>query len=128
MLYVMEQKKTIFLRTCVIPDYKEEIEDMIDFNHEIRKKYPTLVYIIIFIIPEQSITTYYKNIDNIFIICCNSKSNNLKKDYKPIFDFILENNLFEIIPENKEIIIKNPSTRLCFVEGMPAVKYFNKFI
>lgn len=125
-------KKCIFIRICILPDYDSELNDMKTLYEVIANKYPMLKFIIVFIIPEQKITTYYKNIDKIFIFCLNDKSYNKPKlgdDYKEIFTFISENNLFETTPPpNQNIQITKPSNRLCLVENIPAVNYFAKFI
>jgi hypothetical protein len=58
----------------------------------VNKKYPDIYYIICFIIPNQPNTQYYKHLDNrTFLFTLNDKSgnnDNLKNEYKPIFDFI----------------------------------------
>ena len=74
-------------------------------------------------IPGQEITTYYNNIkDKVFIFCV--KDN----EYKDVYAFISENNLFEMIPpSNTTIQIKNPNTSLCLVDDIPAVHYFEQF-
>jgi hypothetical protein len=106
----------IFIRTIVTDDYNEEINLTDKFINVIRLKYPNLKFIIIFIIPNQETTQYYKNINNninnnkVYIFTLNDKSNindNLKDEYKPIYDFILNNDLFNIIPENNNDIVVN---------------------
>jgi hypothetical protein len=93
-------------------------------------KYPLLSFIIVFIIPDQEITTYYKNIsDKIFIFCLNGSDKNTDNGYKTIFNYISQNNLFKIIPyPNENIKITNPTTKLCLVDGIPAVNYFKKYV
>jgi hypothetical protein len=55
-------------------------------------------------------------------------NDNLGDEYKNIFKFISENNLFEIIPPpNENINITKPTYRLCLVDNLPAVNYFEKF-
>ena len=119
-------KKCIFIRTCVLPDYESELDDMKILHEVISNKYPKLSFIILFVIPDQVATTYYTNIDNkIFIFCLNGISTS---EYKNIFTFIHENNLFETIPlSNKNIKITPPTTTLCLVENIPAVNYFKNF-
>jgi hypothetical protein len=122
-------KRCIFVRTCVIPDYELELEDMILLSKEISKKYPLLQFIIVFVIPDQESTVYYRNYtENIFIFCVNDRSyhnENLGKEYRYIFEFISSNNLFETIPPSNQCIsIQRPTTRLCLIEDIPAVQYF----
>lgn len=124
-------KKCIFVRTCVIPEYENELNDMKILEEVITIKYPKLSFIIVFIIPDQEITTYCNNItDKIFIFCLNDKSYDNKKlgdEYKDIFEFISDNNLFETIPQfYHNIHISKPTSRLCLVENIPAVNYFEK--
>jgi len=116
-------KQCIFIRTCVIPQYENELKDMETLSEVISNKYPKLSFIILFLIPGQEITTYYNNIkDKVFIFCV--KDN----EYKDVYAFISENNLFEMIPpSNTTIQIKNPNTSLCLVDDIPAVHYFEQF-
>jgi len=130
--YCKSSRKCIFIRTCVLPCYENELNDMRILNEVITKKYPTLSFIIIFIIPDQKITTYYTNIDDkIFIFCLNDKScklTDLGNAYKEIYTFISNNNLFELIPpSNNNITISRPSSKYCLVENIPAVNYFKNF-
>jgi hypothetical protein len=129
--YCNSNKKCIFVRTCILPDYENELNDMKTLYEVIHDKYPRLSFIVVFIIPDQKITTYYNNTDKIFIFCLNDKSRNNNKlgdEYKEIFDFISMNDLFEIIPPpNKNIKITTPNSRLCLVDNIPAVKYFETF-
>jgi hypothetical protein len=128
-------KKCIFIRTCVLPDYEDELNDMKTVYEVIHNKYPKLSFIILFIIPDQEQTMYYNHIDNhIFIFCLNDKTFNrvnnefLGEAYKNIFLFISENNLFETIPQpNENITITKPTTKLCLVDDIPAVSYFERF-
>lgn len=125
-------KKCIFIRTCVIPYYENELNDMKTLQEVIANKYPKLSFIIVFIIPDQEITRYYTSITNkIFIFCLNDKSytnSNLGNEYKDIFTFISENDMFNIIPPTNETIkITTPTSRLCLVDTIPAVNYFEKF-
>jgi hypothetical protein len=54
-------------------------------------------------------------------------SNNLKNEYKPIFDFIINENLFINIPNSNDIEINdNLSTRLWLVDGYTMVNFIEK--
>lgn len=126
-------KKCVFVRTCIIPQYEDELEDMKIFQEVMTKKYPTLSFIIIFIIPDQDVTTYYSNAtDKIFVFCLNDKSNNwdnLGVENKNIFDFIRDNNLFETIPPpNETIQILKPTTKYFLVDNLPSVHYHAKYL
>ena len=96
----------------------------------INKKYPEIFYIICFIIPNQPITQYYKHLDNrTFLFTVNDKSgdnSNLKNEYKPIFDFIINENLFNTIPNQNDIEINDLSTKIWLVDGYPMVNFIEK--
>ena len=107
---INENEKIIFIRTIIDKNYENEINLGHKFSEVIEKKYVNLKYILIFVIPEQPYTKYYKNISNkIFIMTVNDITHewNLIKDkYKVILDFIKENDLFNNIPEpNNDIEI-----------------------
>lgn len=102
--------------------YYKKLQDVID------KKYHDISYIICFIIPNQPNTQYYKHLDNqTFLFTLNDKSgnnNNLKNEYKPIFDFITNENLFINIPNSNDIeIYDDLSTMLWLVDGYPMVNF-----
>ena len=129
-------KKCIFIRTCVLPDYESELEDMKVLEEVITKKYPNLSFIIVFILPDQEITAYYNNIGNkIFMFCLHfpfpydlEHLGMLGEHYKNIFEFISENDLFDSIPPPRnKIKIITPTSSLCLVENIPAVHYFEKY-
>jgi len=126
------EKQCIFVRTCVLPDYQQEIDDMKTLYEVLHTKYPKLSFIIVFILPDQEKTSYYTHItDKIFMFCLNDKSynnNNLGNEYKEIYSFLSTNNLFEQIPPpNTTLQIEKPTSRLCIFEKIPAVKYFEQF-
>ncbi len=54
--------KIIFTRTIATPDYEDETKLVNQFLKVMSKKYPSLNYILIMIIPEQNQTSYYKNV------------------------------------------------------------------
>ena len=68
-------------------------------------KYPQKEFLLIFIIPGQHKTMYYKKVmRNTHIFTLNN--NNITKEntghiYKPIYDFIKNNDLFNMTPPNK---------------------------
>lgn len=92
----------------------------------IDKKYPSISYIICFIIPNQNSTQYYKHLDNrTFLFTLNDKSynnDNLKNEYKPIFNLINQT-LFNTIPSSNDIEITK-GTRLWLVDGYPMVNKY----
>ena len=130
-------KKCIFVRTCVLPDYESELKDMKVLEEVITKNYPQLSFIIVFILPDQEVTAYYNNIGNkIFMFCLQrspegSNISMLGELYKNIFEFISENDLFNSIPppppHHDKIKITTPLSHLCLVENLPAVHYFEKY-
>lgn len=127
----IKKNNCIFLRTMVKENYNDEIKYYKKLQDIIDKKYPDISYIICFIIPNQLKTQYYKHLDNrTFLFTLNDKSadnNNLKNEYKPIFDFIINENLFTNIPNSNDIEINEDlSTRLWLVDGYPMVNYIEK--
>jgi hypothetical protein len=127
----IKKNNCIFLRTIVRDNYHDELKHYKKLQNVIDKKYPNISYVICFIIPNQPTTQYYKHLDNrTFLFTLNDKSgknSNLKNEYKPIFDFITNENLFINIPNSNDIEINyNLSTRLWLVEGHPVVNFIEK--
>ena len=91
------------------------------------KNIQKISYIICFIIPNQKLSQYYKNLDDrTFLFTLNDTSydnDNLKNEYKPIYDFIINNNLFINIPKQNNIEIINTPSRLWIIDGYPMVNY-----
>ena len=125
--------KTIFVRTICTNNYYDEIKHSYKLQYEIDNKWPHLDYILVFIIPEQSITSYYKNIENkIFIFSLNysiddENDDKLKSEYGKIFDFIINQNLFYNIPEKINLDIKDTNNKLWLVDGYPMVDHVEKY-
>ena len=127
----IKKNNCVFLRTIAREKYEDEIKYYKKLQDVIDKKYPGISYIICFIIPNQPNTQYYKHLDNrTFLFTLNDKSannDNLKKEYKPIFDFIINENLFITIPKSNDIKIdESLSTRLWLVDGYPMVNFIEK--
>lgn len=126
----IKKNNCIFLRTIVRENYDDELKQYKRLQNVIDKKYPNISYIICFIIPNQNISQYYKNLDNrTFLFVLNDTSydyKNLKNEYKPIYDFIINNNLFINIPQQNNIEIINKPSRLWLVNGYPMVNYSEK--
>ena len=125
-------KKVVFIRTCSLPDYNNELESLKEFEALIKIKYVSLKFIIIFILCDQDTTTYYKNSGNsIFIFTMYEQMNKQKEFgnfYKPIFDYILDNDLFEKIPEaNESLVIKKLTSKYLFVDRVPVVHDYDSF-
>jgi hypothetical protein len=127
----IKKNNCIFLRTIVTENCDDEIKQYKKLQDVIDKKYPNISYIICFIIPNQSNTQYYKNLDNrTFLFTLNNKEcfdADLKNQYKPIFDFIINENLFDNIPVPNDIEINNNlSSTLWLVDGYPMVNFIEK--
>ena len=126
----IKENNCVFLRTIVRENYADEIKYYKKLQDAIDKKYPDISYIICFIIPNQPSTQYYKHLDNrTFLFTVNDRScdnDNLKNEYKPIFDFIMNENLFVNLPSPNDLEINNLSTRLWLVNGYPMVNYVEK--
>jgi hypothetical protein len=127
----IRKNNCVFLRTITREKYDDEVKYYKKLQDVIDNKYPYISYIICFIIPNQPNTQYYKHLDNrTFLFTLNDKSannDNLKNEYKPIFDFIINENLFINIPNSNDIeICDDLSTRLWLVEGNPMVNFIEK--
>jgi len=111
----------IFVRTIVSDSYIYELNLSDIFIREIIKINENLNFVLILIIPEQEITEYYMNINKkVFLFTLNDKThdnNHLGEQYKPIFEFTQNNNLFLNIPEIKIKKI-NDVSRLSMVNNI----------
>lgn len=127
----IKKNNCIFLRTIVSVHYEDEIKQYKKLQDAIDKKYPNISYIICFIILNQPKTQYYKHLDDrTFLFTLNNTPNhyiNIENEYKPIYDFLINNNLFnnKPLPNNIEIL-NNPSYEFWFVDGFPMVNYIEK--
>jgi hypothetical protein len=124
----IRKNNCVFLRTIARDKCDDELNYYKKLQDVIDKKYPDISYIICFLIPNQPNTQYYKHLDNrTFLFTLNDKSgdnDNLKNEYKPIFDFIANENLFINIPKSNDIEINDDlSTRLWLVNGYPMVNF-----
>ena len=107
--------KIIFIRTIITHDYNDEIKLANSFIKAIEDKFPLLEFLLIFVIPGQDKSMFYKKIKkNTFIFTLNDKSennNNLGTEYRPIYDYLKNylkiNNLFKVTPDDNIINIKN---------------------
>ena len=106
-----KNEKVIFVRTIVTHNYEDEIALAEKFRQIINNKYPSLKYLLIFVIPEQPQTLYYKSVsDNIFLFTVDDIDHRwdlIGGRYKLIYDFIKQNDLFNNIPPSNDIIINN---------------------
>jgi hypothetical protein len=111
-----QNKQVCFLRTICLNDYDNELKYSKDLQKAIEKSYPTLNYIVCFIITRQNNLSYYKNLDNkTFIFTINNTYVHTSHDYlietyRYVFNFIKDNNLFDSIPNsnnNIELIKSN---------------------
>ena len=126
----IKKNNCIFLRTIVRENYEDEIKHYKKLQFVIDKKYPNISYIICFIIPNQKESQYYKHLDSkTFLFTLNNITgitDNLKNQYKPIFDFIINENLFINIPKSNDIEIINSTSGLWLVDGYPMVNYIER--
>lgn len=128
----IKKNNCVFLRTIIRENYNDELKHYKKLQEVLDKKYPNISYIICFIIPNQNNSQYYKNLDNkTFLFTLKDilpyTNDNLKNSYKPIYDFIINNNLFDNIPEPNNIEINNmSSTLLWLVDGFPCVNHIEK--
>ena len=123
----------VFIRTIVSSDYKSELLLCDDFVNVTKEKYPSLNFILVMIIPNQDSCCYNKKLsDNVFLFSVNDYDWRTEKKrkgnpYKIIFDFVMENNLFDNLlnlPENNAVT-KECDTFYELVEGVPFVDKSN---
>jgi hypothetical protein len=114
-----------FLRTICRDDYRDETKYYKELQYAINERYPDINYIIVFLIPNQDVTQYYKELDNkTFIFALNDLSrddNIVRVEHKLIYDYIKENNLFINIPEQNNIEIIERSSRFWLIAGKPMI-------
>lgn len=126
----VKQNNCVFLRTISTVKCDDELKHYKKLQDVIDKKYPNTTYIICFLIPNQPKTQYYKNLDNrTFLFTLDDKQcyPPSKNAYKPIFDFIKNENLFVNIPNPNDIEIKEDlSTIIWLVGGNPMVNHVEK--
>ena len=129
----LELKSNIFfIRYCITPNYNSELEELHELSKLLKTKYPSINFRILFLVPDQPKTAYYKyDGDSIFVFAINDTSynnNNLGNELMPLFTFIKENDLFEGIPESNSIELVTPTSRLFYVDGHPCINDFSKYI
>jgi hypothetical protein len=126
----IKKNNCVFIRTVVKDNYNDEIKQYKKLQDAIDKKYPGISYIVCYIIPNQPNTQYYRHLDDrTFLFALNNTPydfSNLKNEYKPIFDFIIDNNLFNNIPLPNNIEINNTTTEFWLVDGFPMVNYIER--
>jgi hypothetical protein len=125
----IKKNNCVFIRTIVRDNYHDEINQYQKLQDVIDKKYPNISYIVCFIIPNQVTTQYYKHLDNrTFLFTLKDNPDNIiYSDYSPIYDFIINENLFMNIPKSNDIEINdNLTTKIWLVNGHPMVNYIDK--
>lgn len=129
-------KKIIFIRTISTHDYNDELNKYNKFINITKKRYKNLNFQLIFIIPGQNKSEYFKSLckqAHVFKLIDNLLSrpedlNLLKKEYKPIYNFILNNDLFQDstpIYSNSEIKCENGFNRFAEVDNIPITRSDN---
>ena len=125
----------VFIRSIVRDNYLDEIILYKKLQNAIENKYPNIKYIIVFIIPNQKESKYYKNIDDkTFLFTLNDSSINyenitydsLREGFAPIIEFIKVNNLFQTIPKENPMTIVQNKSRLWTVDGVPMVNHYEE--
>ena len=118
-----QHREICFLRTICTENYQDELKYYKNLQEVLDTK--SIKYIVIFIIPNQDVTRYYKNLDDkTFIFTLNDMSYDNSKlgiEYKYIYDFIKHHNLFAEIPAPNEYVIVERKSRLWLVDDLPMV-------
>lgn len=127
----INKNKCVFLRTIATVNASDELRLYKDLQKAIDTKYPNKSYIICFIIPNQPLSQYCKNLDQrTFLFTLNDISiplEHLRHSYKPIYDFIVNENLFETIPNSSGTSINDYLTdNIWMFQGRPMVHSENE--
>lgn len=107
-----ETREIVFVRTVRTLNYEDEIKLTKKFHDVMKRKYSNTNYILVFVIPEQKTTEFVKKIDAktlCFVLNDLSHNNwNLGEEYRPIFNYIENNNVYEDLPQsNIDIELKS---------------------
>ena len=107
-----ETQEIVFVRTTTTLNYEDEIKLTKKFHDVMKRKYSNTNYILVFVIPEQKTTEFVKKIDaKTLCFVLNDLSHNNKKlgeEYRPIFNYIENNNVYEDLPQsNIDIELKS---------------------
>lgn len=113
----IKENDCVFIRT-IVRDY--ELEYYKRLQYAIDQKYPGTRFMICFVIPDQDVTQYYKNLDDrTFLFTLNDKTtdgdNRSPGDYTPIFEFIKNHG---VLPERH---INAVSNRIWLVDDQSMV-------
>ena len=125
----IKKNNVCFVRTVARDNYNDEIKYYKLLQSALDKKYPNISYIICFIINGQDTTNYYKNLDErtfLFTLKPIASLEHIKIEYKPIFDFIIKNNLFKNIPPPNNLKVFERPSGVWLVDGHPMVNYLEK--
>lgn len=124
----------IFLRTIMTDDYNSETKLRKNFHSIMERKYPSVSYVLIFIIPteNQSATKYYKPLDNKTFLFTLKRSKDplkeAKENYDNVFDTIEKydflNNEF---PEENNITVIPPLNSYSYVNNCPILNVNDNF-
>lgn len=114
-----------FVRTISSHHWTDETEQTDAFNRAVKNKFPSLEFLLLFVIPGQDKTQFYRKLNtNTFIFTLDDKSennNNLPREYRPIYDFLKANDLFKEAPDDNIIEIKL-NNRFVEVHGVPITR------
>ena len=99
-----EMQEIVFIRTIHTINYEDEIKLTKEFHDVMKRNYPNTNYILVFVIPEQKTTEFVKKIDaKTLCFVLNDLSHNhdkLGEEYRPIFNYIENNNVYEDLPQS----------------------------
>lgn len=102
-------ERVIFVRTIVTENYEDETKLKDFFINVVKNQFPSLEFILIFCIPGQKDSKYFKKIDNqTFIFTINDKINRnkyLSREYGKIYSLIKKKDFLKDTPENMSIDI-----------------------
>ena len=113
--------RCVFVRAVVRENCEGEIVHYKELQDVIDTKYPGLSYIICFIVGHQDVAGYHRHLDKRTFLFTVTTLEATSQDYKVVFDFVMNQNLFDSVPDSTidTPMVANPDFWL--VDGHPMV-------
>lgn len=119
-----------FMRTIIRDDFMDELKYYKKLQETIDQRYPECKYIVCYMITSQERSQYIKHLDErTFVFALNDNCRDAERmgeQYKPILDFLLENDLFTTIPPPNDFKIVNTTNWWWLINDYPCVNHVEK--
>lgn len=119
-----------FLRTIIRDDHNDELKYYKKLQETLDQRYPGLNYIVCYMITSQDKSQYIKNLDSrTFVFALNDNcrdADRMGEQYQPIYNFILENDLFNTIPPENDVQVVASTNWWWLINGYPCVNHKKK--